>query len=80
MSIVLAVLTLPGSFMHLMIDIKHIRWVLPYSVGLDLVTLGVAIYVLVKVREWLNATYDFHDLDTIIPMIIVGNVLLSSGW
>ena len=76
MSILLAIMTLPGSFMHLMIDIKHIRWILPFSVGLDLVTLGMAIFVLVKVKQWLNVTYDFHDVDSIIPMIIAGNVVV----
>ena len=75
-SIILAILTLPGSFMHLMIDIKHINWVIPFSAGLDLVTVGLAIFVLIKVRQWLNVTYDFHDVDTIIPMIIVGNVVV----
>jgi hypothetical protein len=76
MSIILAILTLPGSFMHLMIDIKHIRWVLPFSVGFDIILLGITIYVLVKIRDWLNVTYDFHDLDSIIPMIIVGNIVV----
>jgi hypothetical protein len=75
-SIIMAIMTLPGSFMHLMIDIKHIRWVLPYSVGLDFVSLGMGIYVLLKVREWLNVIYEFHDVDTIIPMILVGNVVI----
>lgn len=76
LSIILAILTLPGSFMHLMIDIKHINWVIPFSAGLDLMTVGLAIFVLLKVREWLNVTYDFHDLDTIIPMIIAGNIVV----
>ena len=76
-SIIMAILTIPGSFMHIMIDIKHIRWMLPFSAGLDLILLGLGIYVLVKVRQWLNVTYDFHDLDTIIPMIIVGNIVIT---
>ena len=76
MSIILAIMMLPGAFMHLMIDIKHIRWILPFSVGLYLVLLGITIYVLVKIRDWLNKTYDFHDLDSIIPMIIVGNIVI----
>jgi hypothetical protein len=75
-SILIAVLTLPSSFMHLMIDIKHIRWVLPFSAGLDIVMLGMTIFVLVNVREWLNKVYDFHDLDVIIPLIIAGNIVI----
>jgi len=76
LSIIVAILTLPSSFMHLMIDVKHICWIIPYSAGLDLVTLGLCCYVMVKLREWLNVTYDFHDVDTIIPMIIVGNIVV----
>ena len=75
-SIILAVLTLPEMFMHLMIDAKHVRWVLPYSVGLDLVSLGLGIYVLIKVKEWLNVVYEFHDVDTVIPAMIVGNIVI----
>ena len=76
LSITIAVLTLPSSFMHLMIDIKKMSQLIQVSTLLDLVILCLGIYVLLKLRSWLNETYDFHDVDSIILMIVIGNVVV----
>jgi len=52
------------------------HYLVPFSTGLDLVTLGIGIYVILRLREWLHENYGFHALDTIITMIIVGNVVI----
>ena len=68
----------PSAGLAFLFDMKpdQFAMVLPYHFGLEILGLVLGCYALYQFKNFLNE-YDFHRVDTLVILVIIGSVLLT---
>ena len=79
LSITSAILAIPLSVITIIQMLKRSsgRILAPFSIILLLLTVVFGLYAVYKFRDLLNRKYEFHKVDTLITIVILGSILMT---
>lgn len=79
MAIVSAVLLVPYAILSLVFHIRPdaVAVLLPISILIVILQMTCSIFALIQFRNLLNERYRFHEVDTLVPILIPGGIAIT---
>jgi len=74
----LAIVSAFVTFIVFVMTLKNVTEAKAIKVLLILISVGSFVYVFLSLRKMLNIRFEFHDVDTLISVLIGSNVVLSA--
>lgn len=79
MAIVSAVLLVPYAFLSLVFHIRPdaVATLLPISILIVILQMTCSVFAFIQFRNLLNERYRFHEVDTLVPILIFGGIAIT---
>ncbi len=72
-------LLLPYTILSIAVDVNHstVPVLMPIIVLIAIVQMTFSIFAFIQFRNLLNERYGFHDIDNLVPVIVIGGILIT---